>query len=339
MGITAAEPARTRSAAHRLPQASPEQAGLDRGRLEAMEQVVREWGIRSVFVAKDGHRVWEWHDTGTDRPAAVYSCTKSVLATLVGIAIDQGLIGSLNDPIGLYLPHAQLQVSEKAAEVKLKHLLAMTPGFDWPDFDKPYKQLKQADDWIRFVLDRPVVHQPGEAFTYNSGGSHLLAAILGEAVQQDTLAYAKAMLFEPLGIRRLQWNKHRDLIEGGTGLHLSSQDLAKLGILYANGGSWEGRQIVSEDWIRQATRPHSKGLANYKPPIYGHYGLHWWVSTGLPEVPDYYFAFGYGGQYLAVVPSQRLVAVVRKSLAGRNQAILSRQLLHDYIIASLPATN
>jgi len=336
MGITAAGSARARAEADRLPQASPEEAGLDRRRLGAMEHSAREWGIRSVFVAKDGRRVWEWHEAEADRPAAVYSCTKSVLATLIGIAVDQGRIASLDQPIGDYVPIGALHGSGKLAAVTIKHLLAMTPGFDWPDFDKPYNQLKQSDDWIRFVLDRPVIHQPGEAFTYNSGGSHLLSAVLAEAVQQNPLAYAKAELFEPLGIRRLKWNEHRGLIEGGTGLHLSSHDLAKLGILYANNGSWKGRQIVSADWIRHATRPHSKGLANYKPSIYGQYGLHWWVSSGQPpSVPDYYFAFGYGGQYLAVAPRHRLVAVVRKNLAGRNNAIWSRRLLHEYIFASL----
>jgi CubicO group peptidase (beta-lactamase class C family) len=340
MGMTAPAAGRStsRSSAQRLPQAKPEERGLDRERLNAMLGVVREWGIRSVFVAKDAHSVWEWHEAESDRPAAIYSCTKSVLATVIGIAMDEGHIASLDQSLGEYLPLAQLHGGDKLANVKLKHLLAMTPGFDWPDFDKPYKQLKQADDGIRYVLERPIVHEPGEAFTYNSGGSHLLAAVLAAAVKQDPLAYAKAVLFEPLGIRRLKWNEHQGLIEGGTGLHLSTHDLAKLGILYANNGRWGDRQIVSSEWVNMATRPHSKGLVNYKPSIYGQYGYHWWVSSGQStNVPNYYFAFGYGGQYLAVAPDHQLVAVVRKSLSGRNDAIWSRQLLHDYIFASLPA--
>jgi CubicO group peptidase (beta-lactamase class C family) len=341
MGMTAPTAKRpSPRSALRLPQSDPEERGLDRERLDAMLGVANEWGIRSIFVAKDAHAVWEWHEADADRPSAVYSCTKSVLATLIGIAVDEGHIASIDQPLGDYLPHAQLHGSDKLANVKLKHLLAMTPGFDWPDFDKPYKQLKQAEDGIRYVLERPIVHEPGEAFTYNSGGSHLLAAVLSNAVKQDPLEYAKTVLFEPLGIRRVKWNEHQGLIEGGTGLHLSSHDLAKLGILYANNGSWGGRQVVSPEWVNVATRPHSKGLANYKPSIYGQYGYHWWVSSGQsPEVPHYYFAFGYGGQYLAVAPEHHLVAVVRKSLSGRNAAIRSRQLLHDYIFAALMPPN
>ena len=337
MGMTA--PAAKRPSprsALRLPHAAPEERGLDRERLDAMLEVASEWGIRSIVVAKDAHAVWEWHEAEADRPAAIYSCTKSVLATLVGIAVDEGHIASIDQPLSDYLTHAQLHGNDKLANVKLKHLLAMTPGFDWPDFDKPYKQMKQAEDVIQYVLERPIVHEPGEAFTYNSGGSHLLAAVLATAVKQDPLKYAKTALFEPLGIRRVKWNAHQGLIEGGTGLHLSSHDLAKLGILYANNGRWGERQLVSQEWVNESTRPHSKGLANYKPSIYGQYGYHWWVSSGQPpEVPHYYFAFGYGGQYLAVAPEHRLVAVVRKNLSGRNAAIHSRRLLHDYIFASI----
>lgn len=113
-------------------------------------------------------------------------------------------------------------------------------------------------------------------------------------------------------------------------------DLAKFGLLYARKGVWEGRRIVSADWVAQSTVASTKGLLHYKPPIYGCYGYHWWVSAEQPEeVPDYFFAFGFGGQYLAVAPEEELVAVIRKGLAGRNKAILSRRLLHEYIFAAL----
>ncbi|HUC92739.1 MAG TPA: serine hydrolase [Paenibacillus sp.] len=322
----------------KLPEAAPETCGLDGDKLEAMREVLTPWGIKSVLVVKNGRKAWEWHEAGQDRQGSIYSCTKSVLSALIGIAVDNGYIDNVERPIGDYLELGELPEngSRSAHRITIRHLLTMKSGFDWPDFDKPYNQMKKADDWVRYVLDRPVVHEPGEAFTYNSGGSHLLSAILTKTTGQSTLAFAMDKLFGPLGIRRVRWNAGQGVQEGGTGLYMTAADLAKFGLLYARKGVWEGRRIVSADWVAQSTVASTKGLLHYKPPIYGCYGYHWWVSAEQPEeVPDYFFAFGFGGQYLAVAPEEELVAVIRKGLAGRNKAILSRRLLHEYIFAAL----
>lgn len=307
---------------------------FDRGRLDAMHDRLAEWGIRSVVVVKDGQTAWQWHEHGQDRPTAIYSCTKSILSALAGIAIGEGMIGSIEDPISEYLPLPG-DADPRLRQIRIRHLLAMTPGFDWPDFDKPYNAMKRSDDWVRFVLMTPVVHEPGEAFTYNSGGSHLLAAIIARVTGRPVLRFATDVLFGPLGMRQVRWNEQNGIHEGGTGLHLRAADLAKFGVLYAQGGRWAGSRIVPESWIADSTTAVTKGLVNYKPSIYGSYGYHWWVSAGQPaHVPNYYFAFGYGGQYLAIAPEAGLVAVVRRALTGRNDALKSRMLLHEYIFPS-----
>ncbi|PZD96076.1 serine hydrolase [Paenibacillus sambharensis] len=324
---------RSHTAGGSIERAEAAVSGLDTDKLNEMNDTARQYGMRSVLIVKDGRIAWEWHEQGTDRIGSVYSCTKSVLSALIGIALDEGHIRSVDDRAAGYL---KLQGSLEEHPVTIKQLLTMTPGYDWPDFDKPYKEMKKAEDWVQYVLDRPLVHTPGEVFTYNSGGSHLLSAVLTSATGTSTLSYAREKLFGPLGIRRLKWGGQHGIQEGGAGLYLTAEDLAKLGMLFANQGVWEGNRLLSAGWIEESTRSHSKGLVNYRPSIYGNYGYHWWVSAEQPEeVPPYYFAFGYGGQYMAVVPEYNAVVVLRKNLAGRNKALLSRRILHEYIFSSL----
>lgn len=196
--------------------------------------------------------------------------------------------------------------------------------------------MKRSDDWTRFVLDRPMAHEPGQAFTYNTGGSHLLSAILTKATGQSAMQYAKDKLFGKMGFKGSRWNISGGINEGGAGLYLSTADLLKFGLLYLRKGSWFGEQLVPEAWVEQSTSFKHKGLSNYVPPIYGCYGYHWWVSPQEHNgVADCFFAFGYGGQYLMIVPGLDVVAVIRKKTSGRNNAIISRNLLFEHIFVAI----
>ncbi|SDT49102.1 CubicO group peptidase, beta-lactamase class C family [Paenibacillaceae bacterium GAS479] len=303
-----------------------------------MEQL-EKWKIKGVHAEQAGQELLHWNSSGEDRPAAILSCTKSVLSALIGIAIDQGIIGSVHDSIVPYLDgddqelvHA-LRDDPRKRSITLEHLLTMTSGLDWPDFDKPYWELKEAKNPTAFVLGRPLAHELGDVFTYNSGGSQLLAIALERAAGESLSRFARRHLFRPLGIGPVRWNRLQGGQEGGAGLSVGMRDLAKLGRLYVQEGSWEGKQIVSADWVRQSVQPHHKGLLHYEPAVYGCYGYHWWVSPADKQPgPDFYFAFGYGGQYLFAVPSLDLTVVVRKSLDGRNKAILSRRVMEEFIL-------
>jgi len=300
-------------------------------RLEAMRGLLEDRGMRSIAVAEGGETVWSWHASGQDRLSAVYSITKSVLSLLVGIAIHEGLIGGPDDRIGDYLLLPK-DGHPRLSSIRLRHLLTMTSGIDWPDFDKPYWAMKRSADGVKFVLSRPVAHEPGTVFAYNTGGSHLLAAILAAAAGSSVLDYARKRLFEPLGIRRVKWNALHGIHEGGTGLYLKTEDLLKIGMLTVQEGVWEGRRIVPAEWIRESTRPASKGLALYKPPIFGRYGFHWWVADPAEDRPGYAFALGFSGQYLAVVPSLGIAAVLRRNATTRADSMKSRLLLDEYIL-------
>jgi CubicO group peptidase (beta-lactamase class C family) len=308
----------------------------DLDRLGAMRGLLEERGMRSVAVADGDGIVWSWHHEGGDRLSAVYSMTKSVLSLLIGIAIHDGLIGGPDDRIGDYLDLPK-DAHPGFGAIRIRHLLTMTSGIDWPDFDKPYWAMRRSADAVRFVLSRPVAHEPGTAFAYNSGGSHLLAAILAAAAGSTVLDYARRRLFGPLGIRRVKWNALHGVHEGGTGLHLATADLIKIGVLAAREGVWEGRRIVPAEWIRESMRPASKGLLLYKPPIFGRYGMHWWVADPAENRPGYAFALGFSGQYLAVVPALGVAAVLRRTATTRSDSLKSRSLLDEYILPAATA--
>ncbi|WP_169082933.1 serine hydrolase domain-containing protein [Paenibacillus sp. PL91] len=300
--------------------------------MEAYRKQLSEWKMKTVIVLKGQQLLGEWYESGKDSIGALYSCTKSILSALIGIAIDKGFLNSVEEPITDYLEHPP-EISEALSQITIKHLLTMTPGFDWPDFDKPYKAFKAAQDPIKFVFEQPLISEPGTAFAYNSGGSHLLSAILTNAVGMPALSFAKDYLFGPLGFHSARWMERGGINEGGTGLYLYGKDLARIGSLFAKNGRFDNKQLLSSAWVESSTKLHHRGLLQYEPPIYGGYGYHWWHSPESHNGQcDCYFAFGHGGQYLLVAPEHELVIVIRKQVTKRNDAIWSRQLLFEHLI-------
>jgi CubicO group peptidase (beta-lactamase class C family) len=300
--------------------------------IEGYSSKLGEWKMDSVIVLKGEQLLGEWYASGSDAIGPLYSCTKSILSVLIGIAIDKGILTNVDQPITDYLEHPK-EIAEALSQITIKHLLTMTPGFEWPDFDKPYKAFKAASEPLAFVFNQPLISVPGTAFAYNSGGSHLLSAILTEAAGMSALSFAKEYLFEPLGFHSSRWMERAGINEGGTGLSLSGRDLAKIGSLYAQKGRYENKQLISSAWVEESTALHHKGLLQYEPPIYGGYAYHWWYSPSDHNGQcDCYFAFGHGGQYLLIVPEYELAIVIRKKITKRNEAMYARRLIFEHII-------
>ncbi|HZG89556.1 MAG TPA: serine hydrolase [Pseudonocardia sp.] len=240
----------------------------------------------------------------------VRSVTKSVLATLIGIAVDDGRIAGVDRTLGELLPdHAPVMPGPMRAAT-LRQVLTMTAGAvaDRPADASPPDP---AEDWARRALTLGPQTPPG-TFVYSTTGSHLLSAVLTEATGMSARDYARRELFGPLGIDvpgpGVAWKadpQGRQL--GGTGLHLGAADMLALGRLYRAGGRWNGEQLVSAAWVAEATRPHVRtggGLAGY--------GYQWWTTTadGHPA----FVAAGSGGQLIEVVPDLDLVVVVRNEV-------------------------
>ena len=260
--------------------------------------------------------------------------TKSVIGALVGIAIAEGKIMGLDQTVGELLA-AQLpkDADPRFAGVTVQHLLTMTSGLagdeDSSGGDSRVEEaMWQSPDWVRHILSRQLEIEPGTHFAYSNAGAHLLSAIVANASGQSTLAFARAKLFNPLGIRTegafepvlsdhieaatveeyqgasVAWPVDpQGYHEGGGSLRLPARDMAKFGYLYLNGGRWDGSQVIPADYVAAATSP-----AGSSPNLSKGYGWFWWVPT---EGGHHTFsARGYGGQFIYVVPDLDLVTVV-----------------------------
>jgi CubicO group peptidase (beta-lactamase class C family) len=319
---------------------TPAQQGLDPKLICAIGPSLAELkraDPHGVVVVRHGTLVYEQYFAGDDEQGYIWagvvphdvntlhkmeSITKSVIALLVGIAFDRALLKNLDAPIFSFFPeYGDLRTPEKD-QITVGHLLSMTSGLDWPEraisSNNPANIVKQGalDPYpYHFVLERSVEATPGTAWNYNSGGVWLLGLMLRKVAEQPLEQFANEALFEPLGIQDWEWGRlgNGDLGTSG-GLQLRPRDLAKLGQLVLDGGTWQGRQIVAADWINQMT-------ARQSPPGFSFgswrsYGYLWWQGRSSIENQeiDWVGAVGRGGQRLYVVPSLSLVVAVTAGL-------------------------
>ena len=289
--------------------------------------------IYSVVIIRNGFIVTEWYASGYNSNSMfkLYSATKSVTSTLIGIALDMGFISSVNQLMLDYFTNRIINNLDADKEsITIEHLLTMTAGFDWPEWELSYFNInnifntwKVNEDYVQFVLDRPMNSTPGEKFNYNTGISHLLGAILEEATNSSMDYFANEYLFEPLEITSTLWEYDPDgLPLGGEGLCLKARDMAKIGYLFLNEGIWEGEQIISKEWVNTSTYKHVT-VSNSSD-----YGYQWWISKTYGS----YRASGFGGQQIHVFPEDDLVVV----FTGWDLYVeLSWNLLDSFILPSI----
>ncbi len=252
-----------------------------------------------------------WHPYYQGRGVhTLQSVTKSIAATVLGIALERTRPGALDRPfLEFFTTHEP--ADPRLARATLRDLLTMRSGIEWHESDRPLDdtnttiQLEKSQDWIAFTLAQPMDADPGTKWVYNSGGSMLMSAIVREATGRFIDDYAGEHLFRPLGIRDYHWKKtptgHPDT-EGG--LYLSARDLAKIGQLYLQDGVWEGRRVLPEGWVRDATTRHAKNVgAGWD------YGYQWWITSR--NGAEVWAGRGFGGQFLIVIPSRGVVAVAQ----------------------------
>jgi CubicO group peptidase (beta-lactamase class C family) len=305
--------------------ASPEVMGMDSQKLvKAIEYAADpRHKTDGVAVVKNGHIVAEAYlgDFGQDSTHISYSMAKSFSSALVGIAIDQGLIPDVDAKLCQYFDEWACD-DEKRNKASIRHVLTLTTGLkwheDWVNFDPDTNdavQMVYSGDYLGYVLGREAVHEPGEFFTYSTGDPMLLSGVIAKATGMSALQFAKENLFQPLGISSVRWDSDE---EGYTGtfseLHLTVRDYAKFGYLYLNQGRWEGRQIVSEEWVATSTR------TDPSVRMWDAYGYLWHVNLPLrldalnSDIPaDGYMAQGIMGQSLIIIPSRDLVIVTVSS--------------------------
>jgi CubicO group peptidase (beta-lactamase class C family) len=231
----------------------------------------------------------------------VRSITKSIVSTLIGIAIDKGIIRSVNDKVLAHIPELKSQDGDvRKAQITIKHLLTMTAGFKWEEMGEWFFSDTLAA--ITDAWDRPLAGNPGEIYNYDSASTDLLTVILARAAKQEAKTFAIKHLFTPLDITDFEWERdpagyHR----GSAGLALKAHDLAKIGQFYLQKGQWNNRQIISQEWIEQSVAQQAK--VN-EVVSYGYL----WRARQIGSIRCYY-GMGYGGQYLMVAPGLKLVVV------------------------------
>jgi CubicO group peptidase (beta-lactamase class C family) len=235
-----------------------------------------------------------------------------VARQVVGIAIDQGLIRSVNEPIFSFFPEfADLRSPEKD-RIQLVHALTMTMGLEWMEAtpatgeNNDESRMHRAADPSRYVLGLASTAPPGQEFFYNTGALTLVSAIVRKATGRPLDEFARAALFEPLGITDVEWSRVKGDTDAGGGLRLRPRDMAKFGQLVLAGGRWNDRQIVSRDWIEASTAPKIKATDDQ------FYGYLWWLGRARANarVVNWIGALGRGGQSIRIVPERDLVVAV-----------------------------
>jgi CubicO group peptidase (beta-lactamase class C family) len=283
--------------------------------------------VHAVLLARGGKLVFERYFRGSDEsqnrqvrnvtfdadtPHDMKSVSKSVASLVLGIAIDRGLIGSINEPIFSFFPELSDLRSPEKDRIQLLHVLTMSMGLKWveatPDTedDNDEARMHRAPDPCRYVLGLAATAPAGQEFFYNTGALTLLSAIIRKATGRTLDEFARATLFEPLGITGVEWSRVKGDTDAGGGLRLRPRDMAKIGQLVLAGGRWNDRQVVSKAWIDASMTPRMDATSLF------FYGYLWWLGRSLLNGREVHWAgaLGRGGQSIRIVPELDLVVVV-----------------------------
>jgi CubicO group peptidase (beta-lactamase class C family) len=296
--------------------ASPENEGMSLQKLEEATATIQDKypNLFGLLVIRHGKIVYERFYKKED-PNAIYpihSVTKTFISTLIGIALEKGLIKDLDEKAVDILPDEFKYIDNpESKNITIRHLLTMSSGFDWPKPEDWHIQSGiclnwyLSDNWVKSLFSRKLINKPGEVFLYNTAVSHTLSVILTKKTGMSTLEFAKHFLFGPLQIKNIEWEVKNSIQMGGQGLELSIYDIAKLGQLFLQKGKWNTEQIVSEKWVQEATKVAYN--CNY-PGVDLKYGYKWWIYP-VNKLPSYR-AIGRGGQFIVVIPDLDMVIAV-----------------------------
>jgi len=243
---------------------------------------------------------------------SMQSVTKTITSIIIGVAIARREFPDIDTPVLKFFDDTKVaSVDERKKRMTIRHLLTMTAGFDWKE-DLPYNDpnntaslLEASFDWVKFTIDRPMAVEPGTVFNYNSGATQLLSHIFTVATGQDIEEYAAKYLFAPLGIEHYYWKRTpTGLADTEGGLYLKSRDVAKIGFLFLKNGVWDGKQLVTPEWVKLSVTPAVNVSAAVK------YGLKWWLypyNDGSSKFA--WTGSGFGGQKPIVLPDYDMVLV------------------------------
>jgi CubicO group peptidase (beta-lactamase class C family) len=287
--------------------------------------------LTSLVVSVDGRRVGSGFYRGLDPsdPVNVKSVSKSVVSALVGIALDRGELEGVDQRLVELLPeYFQGEYDPRKDSITVGQLLSMTNGLETTSFGN-YGEWVASPDWVGYAVEKPLECDPGSCMTYSTGDYHLLSAILTRATGEDLRSYARHVLLAPLGIPARGWDRGPDgYYLGGNNMSFTAGEMLRLGQLYLDGGVWESEKVLPLEWIVASWGDYAVS------PWNGHrYGYGWWGREwGGEEVR---FAWGYGGQFIFVVPRLRTVVVTTSSLTDRPRGVDHNDAIQDLLAREL----
>jgi CubicO group peptidase (beta-lactamase class C family) len=338
------------------PAASPREEGLSAEKLDAMDRAIRagEFGkTTSVLVVRHGRLVHEAYFDG-DLPAATAalrntrSATKTVAGILAGVAVAEKKLATSDSVFGFFPEKRWANPDPRKAKITVEDLLTMSSLLECDDqnnFSRGNEErMYLIEDWLQFFLDLPIrgfpawVSKPqdsphGRSFSYCTAGVFTLGRVLERATKTRVADYARTRLFDPIGAGEAKWPlSPLGEEQTGGGLELASRDLARLGQLYANGGTWNGRRVVSAEWVAASTSPQAQVDDDTD------YGYLWWLKKYKSGGRTYraFSMSGNGGNRVAVFPELALVAVVTTKNYGRREGHpWTDKLLTEYVLGAV----
>jgi len=317
--------------------------------------------IDSIAVYRNGYLVADYYFNPLfprDTMHIIHSVTKSIMSSLVGIAIDKGYIESVDVPFIDFFKDKHISITDEGMrKVTLKDLLSMQTGirsrdsvmYQWEGLFA----MQETDDWVSFIMSLPIDVEPGIRFDYSNMSSFLLSAIIQETTGKDTLTFGRENLFNRIGIGQVRWEwSPQGYGIGYARMWMKPEDMAKFGLLYLQKGYWDGKQIVPTEWVKESITPNAfpknvvdmldasgnkdKKLttsnwraANFFRSFADGYGYQWWLDKD-----GSYSAVGVGGQYIMVVPKKNLMVVVTNS-SSRLGVFFPRKILDKYILPAI----
>jgi CubicO group peptidase (beta-lactamase class C family) len=335
--------------------ASAESAGISSKPLQDLEAAVRAGDFKkigSVLIARHGKLVYEtYFDGDADSLRDTRSATKSITDALIGIAIGEKKLSGVDARVLQLLPEHARKVQNpdpRKDKITVEDFLTMSSPLecdDWNDASRGNEErMYVVEDWAQFILDLPIrgrmhvgeeIDPPpyGRYFSYCTGGVFILSEVLQKATGVRADRYAQEKLFAPLGITDVQWvYSPLEIPQTGGGLRLSSRDLLKIAQLYLNGGTWQGRRIVDESWVRASTQPHARIDDDTE------YGYLWWLKSfkfGGKSYPAFFMSGNGGNKVLAFAGLDMAVVITSTNYNTRGMHEQTEKLLTDYILPAV----
>ena len=309
--------------------ASPESQGMDSEALASLHKTYDSFPLLSAIIARNGVIVDAYYKEGYDASSVfpLQSVSKSITGALTGIALEQGYIDNLDVPLSDYFPELRADSDSRWARITLRHLLTHTSGIASTDSAIWY-HWRSSENWLDYLFALPIRTEPGANFDYSTGNTHLLSAVLEHATGESLGDYAREVLFEPLGMTSAGLGIAPEGVgDGGNGFSMTTLDMARFGLLYLNGGLWQGRQIVPADWVAASTSTQAKRTSDGS-----RYGYQWWVRSFSGY--EAFVAQGHYGQYIIAVPELSLLLAINSDYEGSSSVYW--QIARDAIAACGP---